>query len=73
MGCKAIEEVFEGIQGTDKESKLNKCVKITQFIWWFQKLLLTSRKLNALKYERAEFLLQISAPFGYCRLCDFRL
>ena len=66
MGCKAIEEVSEGISGTDKGSKLNKCVKITQFIWRLQKLDLTLRKLNAQKYERAEFLLQISAPFDYC-------
>ena len=47
MGCKTIEIVFEGISGTDKGSKVNKCVKITQIIWRFQKLHLPLRKINA--------------------------
>ena len=33
------------------------CVKITHFIWRLKKLYLILRKINALKYERAEILL----------------
>lgn len=57
MGCETIEKVFEGISGADKVSKVNYCVKITHLIWRFQNLYLTLRKINAMKYERAEILL----------------
>lgn len=51
MGCETIVDVFEGISGADKVSKVNYCVKITHLIWRFQNLYLTLRKINALEYE----------------------
>ena len=48
MGYNTIEEVFEGISGADKGLKVNKCVRITQFIGRFPKLCITLRKINAL-------------------------
>lgn len=46
MGCKTIEIVFEGISGTDKGSKVNKCVKITQIFGGFKNCIYLCVKLT---------------------------